>query len=398
MRNFLKNGFASLPLLKSLSPKTLNFQGVQVVEFDKILYAELENVNLKDENLEETLFERACDELGVEKRFDYGASYVLNDDKAFVFLALDEVLDEKCEFSFAEPLLWQGLNKADTLKKAQIPTLYAVLVLQKAYGYAVFYEDNRLLALKNLPLFSLDYLQSKDETALQGFLAERICPVLTTLCKNHKSQMLIFVGDELNFGDFLASKLEISSLDLNKFTQKSHLKPLEWARFLQSKIQGKTSNFLRHKIKSDFSKRLMAGFVACFLLGFCFVGAEFLLKRHALKSSFESGLQMPKFSTLQKQNSANALKIEQKKEIFSYIAKELKPTPLLDTLKPLFNLLYESQIELESVEFSSGEIKILIPHSETSTNFIKSLYANAFFTLKRKELAGELYELILEKK
>ena len=102
--------------------------------------------------------------------------------------------------------------------------------------------------------------------------------------------------------------------------------------------------------------------------------------------------------SLQKQNSANALQIEQKKEIFSYIAKELKATPLLETLKPLFSLLYENKIELESVEFSSGEIKILIPHNETSTNFVKSLYANAFFTLKRKELAGELYELILERK
>ena len=398
MRNFLKNGFMSLPLLKSLSPKSVNFQGVQVVEFNKILYTELENVALRDENLEERLFERACDELGIEKRFDYGASYVLDSDKAFVFLALDENIDEKCELAFAEPLLWQGLNRVEALKKAQIPPLYAVLILQKAYGYAVFYEDKRLLGLKNLPLFSLDYLQSKNETALQDFLMERVYPSLKTLCKTHQSKMLIFVGDELNFSDFLAAKLEIPSLDLDKFTAKPHLKPLEWANFLQSKIQGKTSNFLRHKMKSDFSKRLMAGFVAFFLLGFCFVGAEFLLKRHALKSSFESGLQMPKFSTLQKQNSANALQIEQKKEIFSYIAKELKPTPLLETLKPLFSLLYENKIELESVEFSSGEIKIFIPHNETSTNFVKSLYANAFFTLKRKELAGELYELILERK
>ena len=31
MRNFLKNGFMSLPLLKSLSSQRANFQGVQVV-------------------------------------------------------------------------------------------------------------------------------------------------------------------------------------------------------------------------------------------------------------------------------------------------------------------------------------------------------------------------------
>ena len=30
--------------------------------------------------------------------------------------------------------------------------------------------------------------------------------------------------------------------------------------------------------------------------------------------------------------------------------------------------------------------------------FIKNLYANALFTLKNKELAGDFYELILERK
>lgn len=67
-------------------------------------------------------------------------------------------------------------------------------------------------------------------------------------------------------------------------------------------------------------------------------------------------------------------------------------------MKALFALLYESQITLQSLEFSANEIKILIPHSQTSENFIKNLYANALFTLKNKELAGDFYELVLERK
>ena len=388
-----KNGV----LGKFFARKSLNLDSLQVVEFDKISYTQLQTPAAQNEHLEEVLFDRACEELGIAKGFDYAMSYVLGGGKAFVFLALDEILDDECELSFAEPLLWQGLNKLNALKKAQISERYAVLVLQKSYGYAAFYDNNELLALKNLPLFSLDYLQNKDRAALQGFLNERIYPNLKMLCENHKSQMLIFVGDELNFGDFLAQKLEISSLDLDKFTQKPHLKPREWASFLQNRVL-KEGNFLRHKTQSTLPKRLALGFCACFVLGFCFVLAEFLLERNALKRSFEGDLSLPNFSSLQQKSSANALQIEQKRETLAIIAQELTPTPLLERLETLFSLLYENKIELESVEFTPSEIKILIPLDDTSTNFVKSLYASDSFTLKNKELLGEFYELILERK
>ena len=91
------------PCAKNSSPKkgrifgtkSLNLSTLQVVKFDKIFYVWLENLAFKDENLEEVLFERACDELGIKERFDYGMSYVLDDDKALVFLTLDENLDFK---------------------------------------------------------------------------------------------------------------------------------------------------------------------------------------------------------------------------------------------------------------------------------------------------------------
>ncbi len=155
---------------------------------------------------------------------------------------------------------------------------------------------------------------------------------------------------------------------------------------------------MRHKLKESSPKKFIAGFVACFVLGFCFVGAEFLLKRQALKNSFELDTQLPKISDLQKESKAYAQQIRQNKEILAYMSQELTPTPLLDTMKALFALLYESQITLQSLEFSANEIKILIPHSQTSENFIKNLYANALFTLKNKELAGDFYELVLERK
>lgn len=403
-KNFTAKFYA--PCAKNSSPKkgqifgtkSLNLSTLQVVKFDKIFYVWLENLAFKDENLEEVLFERACDELGIKERFDYGMSYVLDDDKALVFLTLDENLDFKGDFAIAEPLLWRSLHRAQNLAKAQIPPFYAVLVLQKSYGYVAFFGDDRLLGLKNLPLFSFDYLSRKDETARQDFLNERVIEPLRALCHAHRAQMLVLVGDELALGEFVSAKLELSSFCLDKFAAKAHFKLNEWAEFLQIKAQNKASNFLRHKLKESSPNKLISGFVACFVLGFCFVGAEFLLKRQALKNSFELDTQLPKISDLQKESKAYAQQIRQNKEILAYMSQELTPTPLLDTMKALFALLYESQITLQSLEFSANEIKILIPHSQTSENFIKNLYANALFTLKNKELAGDFYELVLERK
>ena len=98
---------------------------------------------------------------------------LLQDNKALVFLTLDENLDFKGDFAFAEPLLWRNLRAYDGFM--QIPPFYAVFVLQKSYGYVAFLGDEKLLCLKNLPQFTLDYLQGKDEAQRLSFLDERIC-------------------------------------------------------------------------------------------------------------------------------------------------------------------------------------------------------------------------------
>ena len=371
---------------------------LQVISFDKLLYTQLENVALKNENLDEVLFHRACDELGIKEHFNYTMNYVLQDDKALVFLILDENLDFKGDFAFAEPLLWRNLRAYDGFM--QIPPFYAVFVLQKSYGYVAFFGDEKLLCLKNLPQFTLDYLQGKDEAQRLSFLDERICEQsrVKELCKLYQSKAFVFVSDELNLSSHLSARLGISHFCAQ--IQPQHKDLLVNLALKEVQRHDEKANFLQYKADDSLPKRLLLVFVFCFALAFCGVLAEFFIKKHSLKSSFASAFdeKIPNFEALQKEKSTNALLLKQKKEIIAYIDKELKPTPLLDTLEMLFELLYKAKISPQNLKIEDKEITLLIANNEAGAEFIKELYANALFTLKNKELAGEFYELVLERK
>ena len=372
---------------------------LQVMSFDKLLYTELENVALGDENLDEVLFDKACDELGIKERFDYAMSYILQDDKALVFLTLNENLEQKCDFAFAEPLLWRNLRVYQGFTQTQIPPFYAVFVLSQNYGYVVFLGDEKLLYLKNLPQFTLKYLQNKDKAEQLSFIDERICEQsrVNELCKLYQSKAFVFVNDELNLSAYLSEKLEMPHIKAQIQAQSKDLQAN--LAFKEAQRHDEKANFLQYKADDTLLKRLLLVFALCFALAFSAVGVEFFIKWQQLKSSFERiDEKKPSFDDLQKENSANALLLKQKKAIIAYVDREFKPVLLLDTLEVLFELLYQKQIKPQSLKIEDKEITLLIPNDEIGAEFIKELYANDFFTLKHKELAGTHYELVLERK
>ena len=395
-RIFAKLGKSDI-LAQFFRPKALS---TQVIGFDKLLYTELSNVALGDENLDEVLFDRACAELGIKESFNYAMSFILQDDKALVFLTLYENLEQRCDFAFAEPLLWRNLRAYQGFTQTQIPPFYTVFVLEQNYGYVAFFGNEKLLYLKNLPQFTLKYLRDKDKTQRLGFLNERICEQsrIKELCVLYQSKAFVFVKDELNLSTYLSEKLEIPHFKAQIQAQRGDLQAN--LAFKEAQRHDERANFLQHKADDSLPKRLLLVFGLCFALAFGGVLAEFFIKEHALKSSFASEIdeKMPNFETLQKEQSANALLLKQKKEIIAYIDREFKPEPLLDTLKTLFELLYQAKISPQSLKIENKEITLLIANDEKGAEFIKELYANDFFTLKHKELAGTLYELVLEHK
>lgn len=362
---------------------------IQVIDFDKILYTELESP--KSNNLEEVLFDKACEELGIKESFNYAMSYTLNEQKALVFLTSNANLNKQSDFAFAEPLIWQNLSQIQT----DIAPFYAVFVLKENYGFVAFFANSKLLHLKNLPQFNASHLKNKDKAYKISFLNEKICEQsrVKELCRLYQSKIFV-LDDELDLAHHLSSELKIPHL-------KTKIHPPQLQELLkkaQMQKHDEKANFLHHKIDDSLLKRLLACFVLCFVLGFCVIVAEFFIKKHSLKSSFEIDKNIPNFSTLQKENAQNALIIRQKKEVLTFINEEFKPSILLDTLKPLFTLLHQKAIKLESLKLSDNEITLLIPSDEASAEFIKELYAHSFFTLKHKELKNSLYELVLERK
>lgn len=397
----MKNALAKLGKSEFLAKLTRSkAPNLQVITFDKLLFTELNNVAVGAENLDETLFERACEQLGITKRFDYAMSYILQGDKAFVFLVLNENLKQKCDFAFGEPLLWRNLHAHQSFAKSQIPPFYAVFVLSQNYGYIAFYGDEKLLCLKNLPQFSLMHLQNKDEAQRLRFIDEKICEQsrVKELCAFYQSQAFVFVGDEFSLSKHLSAKLEIPLLSAINEAQRA---PLQANLALkEAQRHDEKANFLQYKADDSLLKRLLLAFVLCFALAFCGVLAEFFIKEQSLKRTFASEFdeKMPDFETLQKEKSANALLLKEQKAIAAYINKELKPIALLDTLESLFSVLYQAKIKPQSLKIEDKEITLLIPNDEIGAEFIKELYANDFFTLKHKELAGAFYELVLERK
>lgn len=364
-------------------------QNIQVIDFDKILYTELESP--KSNNLEEVLFDKACEELGIKESFDYAMSYTLDEQKALVFLTSNANLNKQSDFAFAEPLIWQNLSQIQT----NIAPFYAVFVLKENYGFVAFFANSKLLHLKNLPQFNASHLKNKDKAYKISFLNEKICEQsrVKELCRLYQSKIFV-LDDELDLAHHLSSELKIPHL-------KTKIHPPQLQELLkkaQMQKHDEKANFLHHKIDDSLLKRLLACFVLCFVLGFCVIVAEFFIKKHSLKSSFKIDKNIPNFSTLQKENAQNALIIRQKKEVLTFINEEFKPSILLDTLKPLFTLLHQKAIKLESLKLSDNEITLLIPSDEASAEFIKELYAHSFFTLKHKELKNSLYELVLERK
>lgn len=362
---------------------------IQVIDFDKVLYTELENPKMHD--LEEVLFDKACEELGIRESLNYAMSYTLDEQKALVFLTSNENLNKQSDFAFAEPLIWQNLSQIQT----DITPFYAVFVLKENYGFVAFFGNSKLLHLKNLPQFNASHLKNKDKAYKISFLNEKICEQsrVKELCKLYQSKAFV-LDDELDLAHYLSSELKIPHLNAKIHPPKLQ----ELLKKAQMQKHDEKANFLHHKTDDSLLKRLLACFVLCFVLGFCAVVAEFFIKKHSLKSSFELDKNIANFSTLQKENSQNALIIRQKKEMLSFISEEFKPTILLDTLKPLFTLLHQKAIKLESLKLSDNEITLLIPSDEASADFIKELYAHGFFTLKHKELKNSLYELVLERK
>lgn len=362
---------------------------IQVIDFDKILYTELESP--KSNNLEEVLFDKACEELGIKESFDYAMSYTLDEQKALVFLTSNANLNKQSDFAFAEPLIWQNLSQMQT----DIAPFYAVFVLKENYGFVAFFGNSKLLHLKNLPQFNASHLKNKDKAYKISFLNEKICEQsrVKELCRLYQSKVFV-LDDELDLTHHLSSELKIPHLQ----TKIHPAKLQELLKKAQMQKHDEKANFLHHKIDDSLLKRLLACFVLCFVLGFCVIVAEFFIKKHSLKSSFEIDKNIPNFSTLQKENAQNALIIRQKKEVLTFISEEFKPSILLDTLKPLFTLLHQKAIKLESLKLSDNEITLLIPSDEASAEFIKELYAHSFFTLKHKELKNSLYELVLERK
>ncbi len=362
---------------------------IQVIDFDKILYTELESP--KSNNLEEVLFDKACEELGIKESFDYAMSYTLDEQKALVFLTSNANLNKQSDFAFAEPLIWQNLSQMQT----DIAPFYAVFVLKENYGFVAFFGNSKLLHLKNLPQFNASHLKNKDKAYKINFLNEKICEQsrVKELCRLYQSKVFV-LDDELDLTHHLSSELKIPHLK----TKIHPAKLQELLKKAQMQKHDEKANFLHHKIDDSLLKRLLTCFVLCFVLGFCVIVAEFFIKKHSLKSSFEIDKNIPNFSTLQKENAQNALIIRQKKEVLTFISEEFKPSILLDTLKPLFTLLHQKAIKLESLKLSDNEITLLIPSDEASAEFIKELYAHSFFTLKHKELKNSLYELVLERK
>lgn len=362
---------------------------IQVIDFDKILYTELESP--KSNNLEEVLFDKACEELGIKESFDYAMSYTLDEQKALVFLTSNANLNKQSDFAFAEPLIWQNLSQMQT----DIAPFYAVFVLKENYGFVAFFGNSKLLHLKNLPQFNASHLKNKDKAYKINFLNEKICEQsrVKELCRLYQSKVFV-LDDELDLTHHLSSELKIPHLK----TKIHPAKLQELLKKAQMQKHDEKANFLHHKIDDSLLKRLLTCFVLCFVLGFCVIVAEFFIKKHSLKSSFEIDKNIPNFSTLQKENAQNAIIIRQKKEVLTFINEEFKPSILLDTLKPLFTLLHQKAIKLESLKLSDNEITLLIPSDEASAEFIKELYAHSFFTLKHKELKNSLYELVLERK
>lgn len=397
MKNMLAKFGKNDILAKFMRSKAPN---LQVIAFDKLLFTELTNVIINAENLDEVLFERACEELGITERFDYAMSYILQGDRAFVFLVLDKNLEQKCDFAFAEPLLWRNLRAYQSLNKTHIPPFYAVFVLNQNYGYVAFFGDEKLLYLKNLPQFTLTHLQNKDESQKLSFIDERICGQsrVKELCKLYQSQIFVFVGDEFSLSKHLSARLEIPHLNAINVAQNMSLQSN--LAIKEAQRHDEKANFLQYKADDSLLKRLLLAFVLCFMLAFCAVGVEFFIKEQSLKRSLASEFdeKMLNFETLQKEKSANALLLKEQKAIITYINKELKPVLLFDTLESLFTLLYQAQIKPQSLKIEDKEITLLILNDEAGAEFIKEIYASDFFTLKHKELSGALYELVLERK
>lgn len=359
---------------------------IQVISYDKLLYTRILGIYSGEIN-EEVLFDKACAELGLANAYIYAMSYALSGENADIFLTSHENLDENCDFSLPEPLILANLNAASR----QIPSDFALLVLAQSYGYGAFYAGGALLELKNIPQFSLKHLKNKDEAQILAFVEDKILEKakFKALCEKFKSKKLVFMGDELGVAEILEKRLGLPIFKAHKFTPNSlNLGTLE---------AQKTSNFLRNKIKNNFAKNLMLGFICAAILGFGVILGEFFVKKYTLTRSFGDASSL-NLEDLQRKNAKNSDDLELLREISAKITKEFTPFDILATLKSLFELCFEQGIKVQSVEISPSQIKLLIDNDEKSAKFIKELYANALFSLKSSEVVGEWHELILERR
>lgn len=358
---------------------------IQVIDFDHLLYTQITGLS-EDELNEDALFDKVCTELGLSNGYIYAMSYALNGTDAYIFLTLLENLDENNDFALPAPLIYTNLSNI----KAQIPSEFALIFITQNYGYIAFYGGGVLLKLKNIPQFTLKNLKSKEKAQITAFIEDKVFEIakFKASCAKFGTKKLVFIGDELGLAEIFKERVNLPFIILNKFTPNPQNLALSSIKM--------TSNFLRHKIQTNFIKRLIFGFFAAFFLGFCVILGYAGFEKYKFESSF--GENILNLEDLQSKNSKNAENIEEISEILAQLEKDFTPFDVMNALKSLFELCFEHHIKLKSMEISPSQIKIIIANDEKSALFIKNLYSNDKFSLKNSENLGDLQELILEQR
>lgn len=366
---------------------------IEFASFDTLAYASIESV----EN-EESLFEKACFELGIKELYSKQMAYMQAKNKSLVFLK--DFKASKNPFIYPEPLKFLAFFGT----KTHFNNL-CFIHIKAHYSYLAFYEDKNLVFCKNIPKFCLNFLH--DKTNKNELFEEFIIKQgrLDELCKNYKSEALaLFVeAKESDFSSILSQRgfnaFSIKRQDLkdqNLFYKQEH------------------ANFQRHLKNKDTSLilKLLACVFISFILAFAYVSfqayeafknyellqsKEFDFKNTLKELELKENELSKELENLSSQNELQSLHLQKENQRMKNLEDNLYLKSSINFLYTLTKELNLHKITITSLKLEQNSLSIQAKQSLNLQNFITKLENhNLAFYLKNKELKEGFYTLTLE--
>lgn len=273
---------------------------VKFVNFDKFLY-----IKLQDNDDLEKLFNDSIEKLNIKDKFKYQPSFYKNGDFCHIFLK--EYENEKIDFLYPKPLIFENLANQNLIKEKN----YAVLIFEDNNTFLCFFKNKKFIYLKQLIKFDLKSIKENENKEKLFFEILHEKGRVLELLKHYESQILILVDDKYDFLSFVKKYFKCQNLDL--------LINLNKLASFSPKYLNYNANFIKEKSKKIyFLYKLLIIFLAVFIISILFLCVISYKNMNDIKSNNENidfqVIKLNEYEKNLKEKLQNLIKINNEKE------------------------------------------------------------------------------------